>query len=202
MFRHTIWASARNSLGRVTLWGQGRMQPAATRLFVQKPGKGWEAFANPTTAANGTVYITLALPVGTIATICDIECGPQVTISATVAGGGGTAKIQKLPSVNLGKRASLIRGIVYNVNCTGCKVTAQIRAFGRLSGIRAAARRTVIIGSARVTSIRGGKKVHLRFTRAAIRELATKRTAVVTIRTTIVYDNGTRQISDRPVRLR
>ncbi len=204
MYRHTIWTSARNKFGRVTLWGQGRVKPSATRLFVQKPGKGWEAFANPTTAQNGTVYITLALPIGTIATICDVECGPQVTISATVAGGGGSARIKKLKAVTLGKRSSLSRGIVYNVNCRGCKVTAQIRAYGRLSGIRAATRRTVIVGKGRIINRRGGtaKKVHLRFTRAAIRELSRKRTAVVTIRTTIVYANGARDISDRPVRLR
>lgn len=204
MFRHTIWTSARNKLGRVTVWGQGRMQPSATRLFVKKPGKDWEAFANPATAQNGTVYITLALPVGTLATICDIACGPQVTISQTVSGGGGRARIQRLRAVTLGKRASLSRGIVYNVNCRGCRVSAQLRAFGRLSGIKSAQRRVKIVGKARVTNLRGGvaKRVHLRFTRAAIRELARKRSAVVTIRTVIVYANGTRQISDRPVRLR
>jgi hypothetical protein len=205
MYRHTIWNSGRNKFGRVTLWGQGRMQPSATRLFVQKPGKGWEAYANPKTAENGTVYITLALPVGTIATICDIACGPQVKISQTVSGGGGSkARVQRLRSVTLGKRASLRRGIVYQVNCRGCRVTAHLRAYGRLSGIRKATRRTVIVGRARVANLRGGKakRVHLRFTRAAIRELNRKRTAVVTIRTTIRYANGRVQVSDRPVRLR
>ncbi len=206
MYRHTLWTSGRNALGRVTLWGQGRRQPSATRLFVKKPGQEWQAFANDTTAKNGTVYITLALPLGTIATICDIECGPQVTISQTVSGGGGAAKprIQKLKAVTLGKNASLRRGIVYQVNCRGCRVTAQIRAFGRLSGIRAAQRRTVVIGKARVTNINRGRarRVHLRFTKAAVRELSRKRTAVVTIRTTVRYANGTTQISDRPVRLR
>ena len=205
MYRHTIWTSTRNRLGRVTLWGQGRMQPSATRLFVKKPGQEWQAFANPTTAQNGTVYITLALPVGTIATICDIACGPQVTVSQTVAGGGGSAtKVKKLKAVTLGKRSSLARGIVFNVNCSGCKVAAVITARGRLSGIRAAAKRTVKVGSARVTNVRGtqAKRVHLRFTKAAKRELARKRTAVVTIRTTIVYADGTRDTSDRPVRLR
>ncbi len=203
MFRHTLWTSARK-FGRVTLWGQGRMQPSATRLFVKKPGKDWEAYANPATAQNGTVYITLALPVGTIATICDIACGPQVTISNTVSGGGGSARIQRLKSVQLNKRASLRRGIVYNVNCSGCRVGAVLIARGRLSGIRAATKRSVIVGRARTTNLRGGKakRVHLRFTRAANRELARKRTAVVTNRTEVIYANGTRQISDRPVRLR
>lgn len=204
MYRHTIWNSGRNKFGRVTLWGQGRMQPSATRLFVQKPGQGWQAFANPTTAQNGTVYITLALPVGTIATICDIACGPQVTIGQTVSGGGGTAKVKRLKAVTLGKRASLGRGIMFSVNCNDCRVAAVLHARGRLSGIRAAAKRTVKVGAARVTNLRGGasKRVHLRFTKAAKRELARKRTAVVTIRTVIVYADGTREISDRPVRLR
>jgi hypothetical protein len=203
MYRHTVWISGRSSTGQVTLWGQGRMQPASTRIFVQRPGDGWRAYYNTDTAQTGTVHIRMALPLNTIAMTCDVLCGPQLTVkAATVSGGGGTVRVQRLGAVTLGKAASLRAGIQYGVNCSSCKVTAKILARGPLSGIAAARNRTIIIGSGRVMTTRTGKLVRDYFTLAARRELARRRTAVVTLRTWIRYSNGRTVITDRPVRLR
>jgi hypothetical protein len=201
MYRHSIWVSQRSSTGQVTMWGQGRLQPAATRIFVQRPGDGWRAYFNTDTQQTGTVYIRMALPSGTVVRTCDVRCGPTTKVATTVSGGGGT-RIQRLATVNLGRRASLRNGIIYGVNCTSCTVTAKILARGRLSGIAAARTRTIIVGSGRVRSVRGGKQVHDVFTRAAIRELSRRRTAVLTLRTWIRHSNGQLVITDRPVRLR
>ena len=132
---------------------------------------------------------------------CDVRCGPTTKVGATVTGGGGTT-IQRLSAVTLGRRTSLRNGILYGVNCTTCTVTAKILARGPLSGIAAARTRTVIVGSGRVRSVRGGKQVHDIFTRAAVRELSRRRTAVLTLRTWIRHSSGQLVITDRPVRLR
>jgi hypothetical protein len=205
MYRHTIWASPRASNGQVTLWGQGRMQPASTRIFVQRPGDGWRAYYNTNTAQTGAVHIRMVLPLNTVVMACDVLCGPQLKVRAGTVKGGGTAsavRIQRLRSVRLSKRASLRSGIRYGVNCRSCTVTARILARGRISGIAAARKRTVVVGLGRARSTRTGKVVFDRFTLRARRELTRRRTGVVILRTYIRYSNGRRVVTDRPVRLR
>jgi len=202
-FRHTLWVSP-VSAGKVTLWGQGRVTPSATRIFVRDPGKTWRAYASTDTATTGTAQVRVPMVQGMEAVVCDTVCGPVRVVRSSVSGGGGTAKVrkQRLRAVVLGRRTSLARGIVYGVPCAGCRVSATVLAYGRASGIKAAARRQVVVARAAVRSSKTSQRVHLKFTPGARRELGTRRIAKLTIRTTIRYANGTTLIADRPLTLR
>jgi hypothetical protein len=201
-FRHTVWVSPVSD-GKVTLWGQARLQPAQTRLFVRLPNQQWRAYVNATTATTGTAQVRIRLVAGTEVTVCDTTCGPIRTLTAPVSGGGGgNIQRQQLELVRLSRSTSLARGISYAVPCEGCTVTATITARGRASNIRAAASRTVVVarGTVRRTSTRAN--VVLRFTAGARRELSRVRTSRLTIRTTIKYADGRTLIADRPLLLR
>jgi hypothetical protein len=202
-FQHTLWVSP-VSAGKVTLWGEGRLSPTNTRLFLRMPGKDWKAYRNPGTATSGTVQVRVKLVVGMQAAVCDVKCGPVRTLAATVAGGGGTSKVkrQRLRSVALGRRVSLSRGIAYAVPCRDCRVTAFVLAKGRTSNIRSARRKQVVVARAKVRRTATRSTVRLAFTRGARRELSRVRTSKLTIRTTIRYADGRIVVADRPLVLR
>ncbi|MCZ4496750.1 MAG: hypothetical protein JWM25_1333, partial [Thermoleophilia bacterium] len=61
VFQRTLWLSGRSASGAVVVWGQSRVDPAATKIFVQAPGEGWRAYANADTAQTGTVEAKLLL---------------------------------------------------------------------------------------------------------------------------------------------
>lgn len=202
-FRHTLWVSPVSG-GKVTLWGEGRLAPSSTRVFVRYPGAEWKAYANPGTAASGIAQVRLRLVNGMQAAVCDTACGPVRTISGTVSGGGGTGRVQRqrLRAVTLGRQVSLARGIGFEVPCSECRVTAAIIARGKASSVRAARRRSVVVARARVTSVASGARVQLRFTPPARRELGRVRTSRLTIRTTIRHANGRVVVADRLLVLR
>lgn len=202
-FRHTLWVSPVRA-GKVTLWGEGRVSPSHTRIFVRYPGARWKAYANPGTATSGIAQVRVRLVNGMQAAVCDTACGPVRTISATVSGGGGGSKVQRqrLRAVTLGRRVSLARGITYQVPCTGCRVTAAVIARGKASSITAARRRSVVVARARVRRLSSGARVQLRFTPAARRQLGRVRTSRLMIRTTIRYAGGRVVVADRPLILR
>lgn len=203
VFLHTLWMSGIRQ-GQVTLWGQGRMAPASTRIYVQRPNDGWRAYSNADTTRTGTVSLRMALPRGTRVMTCDVRCGPMRIVGDDVSGGGGVAakrRIQRLPAVRLAKGASLRYGVVFDVPCRGCRVSSRVIARGRASNIRAARTKLVIVGRSRVRGIRGGKRVHVLFTRAARRELGRRRSSSVTLRT-YIRANGRTSVTDRLLILR
>ncbi len=202
-FRHTLWVSP-VSAGKVTVWGEGRVSPAVTRLFLRFPGGSWRAFKNPATGSTGIVQIRVKLVAGTQVAVCDTECGPIRTLEAPVVGGGSASKVsrKKLRAVRLSKRTSLARGIAYAVPCTGCTVRAFVLARGKVSNIRAARTRQVVVGRAKTRTATDKVGVRLAFTRGARRELSRVRISRLTIRTTIRYDDGRVVVADRVLVLR
>jgi hypothetical protein len=203
-YRRTLWVSPVSG-GKVTVWAEGRIAPSQTRVFVRYPGQGWKAYANPTTATTGIAQVRLKLVGGMQVAACDSACGAVRTLSATVSGGGGNAsKVQRqqLAAVTLPRRSSLARGISFGVPCQGCRVSSVVIAKGRASGIRAAARRQVVVARAKVRRAGTRMEVRLAFTRGARRELGRVRSARLTIRTTIRSADGKVVIADRPLLLR
>jgi hypothetical protein len=191
-YLHTMYVSPSVG-GMVTLWAQGRMAPSSTQIYIQRPGDGWRAYKNVNTAETGTVSLRMKLPIGTKVMSCDVRCGTTKTVVAglAAAGGGGTSgvKIQKLKAVRLGKAASLRSGIMFGLNCR-CKASSKILVRGK------------VVGSSRLVRSTGRANVIVRFTASARRAYARPRTVTVILRTYIVYSNGSRAITDRPVVLR
>ncbi|MCB0878498.1 MAG: cellulase family glycosylhydrolase [Thermoleophilia bacterium] len=207
MYQRTVWASPRNAKGLVTVWAQARVAPEKTRLFVQRPGDKWRAYVNSHTAKSGTVYSIMALPNGTKVMACDTACGPQRVVGGSaVSGGGGvsatSSKIKRLRLVRLDKRLTMRRGISFNVNCTNCVVRARLQARGAKSGFVAAKKRLVVVGTARISKSKSATRVRLRLTRAANREVARRRSVIMTLRMFVTYSNGRKQVYDRFVVLR
>lgn len=213
MFRSTVWASAPMRDGSVMVWGQGRTQPALTRVYTRVPGGQWTPHVNADTARTGTVNVRLKLPVGTEVAACDTRCGPPLVVSlngpvspdAPNTGGGGgedtpRVRIQRLPAVTLAKGPTLRYGLEYGVPCGGCHVAARMLAPQRVA--RSASRRLAIVGRSRVRGTRADRQVTAVFTWSARRTYARRSSATVILRTWIKYDDGRRAVYDRPVVLR
>jgi hypothetical protein len=202
-FQHTLWLSP-VSKGKVLAWAQGRVDPAKTRIYVRRSAKGaWESFNNPETPRTGTATALLKFTAGMQVMACDSTCGVPRTPTPGVSGGGGAPKTTRkaLPGVRLGMAGALASGIAYAVPCTGCTVTAQVLAKGRSSHIRAARKRSVVVGSSKVRRSGANVRVTLRFTTAARKELAGVRKSNLLIRTTVHEATGNVVIFDRPLSL-
>jgi hypothetical protein len=189
-YLHTMYVSP-SVRGVVSLWAQGRMAPASSQIYIQRPGDGWRAYKNQNTATTGTVALRMRLPVGTKVMSCDVRCGTTKTVVAGVSGGGGVrrVKVQRLRAVRLAKAASLRRGIVFALNCH-CKATSRILVRGR------------VMGASRTVRATRRANVLVRFTVRARRAYARPRSVTVILRTYITYSTGRKAVTDRPIILR
>lgn len=83
MFRHPIHVSTEQArVGEsVTIWGQGRVEPGKTRIYLWE-GSEWQPFANQPDA-HGSVWVTWKMRGESWFVACDVVCGPMrhVTVS-------------------------------------------------------------------------------------------------------------------------
>lgn len=203
IYRHPLWVSdQKNDL--VTLWGRGGRAGAQTRIFVRPVGGTWHAYKNADTATTGAVTLTIKLTGNVEAMTCDTVCGPMRTIvrgATTPDAANSTKKIikKKLKATKLRKNGALARGIAFRFKCAaGCTVSSQIFAKGKASGIKAAAKKQVLISGYTSKKISGGRMVIVKFKPSARKQILTyKGAAKLTMRITmksggqtIVYDRA------------
>ncbi|MCW2972572.1 MAG: hypothetical protein JWN72_845 [Thermoleophilia bacterium] len=136
-FQHTIYVAPVKA-GNVYVWGQGRVDPKSTRVFLRRAGGAWQAFANADTASTGTAAVTLAYSAGMQVMVCDTSCGELRTVNPPAAGGGvAKAKVVRKKLVGpLSLASALKRGIALPVR--GRATATMIAIKGRSSGIPAA----------------------------------------------------------------
>jgi hypothetical protein len=202
-FQHTIHVGTPSN-GKVFVWGQARLQPDKTRIFVKRGAGAWAAFANRDTATTGTAALTLKVTKGMVVMVCDLTCGEQhaITGGVTVQGGGvgkGTKRV--LPLIKLRMGASLAHGIKYTVACIKCKASAMVLAKGSASKIPAAKLKAVVVARAKVTRAGTRARILLRFTPATQRTLRRTRTSRLTIRTQVKDAQGHTTVYVQPLLL-
>jgi hypothetical protein len=78
MFRNPTHVSATTArVGEsVTIWGQGRINPSATKVYVWEQGAtSWKPFTNAADA-RGSIWVTWQMRSPTWFVTCDTSCGP------------------------------------------------------------------------------------------------------------------------------
>ncbi|MCW2949857.1 MAG: hypothetical protein JWN41_870 [Thermoleophilia bacterium] len=205
-FQHTIYVAPVKA-NKVFVWGEGRLAPAQTRIFVQRAGSTeWHAYANRDTATTGAAGVTLPFTPGMQVMVCDVSCGELRTVSGTltVAGGGGSgakAKLVRLPLQRLDMSPSLKYGILNSFNCSSCKISATVLAKGYGSHIAAARKRAVVTARGKVIKLGGKPTMLFTFSAHTKRALAKASSSRLTLRTAVKDAKGRTVVYVRPLLL-